>query len=58
MPSGHADAVAHVGMVVRTAALLLGARVTMLVSQPVAWKNDPYSREVLPPPITTARRGS
>src|SRR6266487_1436147 len=35
-----------------------GERLTMVVSQPVAWKNDPYSSAVLPPPMTTQRRGS
>ena len=35
-----------------------GLRVKIVVWQPVAWKNDPYSRATLEPPTMTQRFGS
>ena len=35
-----------------------GERDTMVVSQPVAWKNAPYSMATLLPPMITHRVGS
>ncbi len=36
----------------------IGERETIVVSQPVDWKNEPYSTATLPPPTMTQRVGS
>ena len=35
-----------------------GLRVTIVVAQPVAWKNEPYSMATLEPPMITQLVGS
>ncbi len=35
-----------------------GLRDTVVVGQPAAWKNEPYSIATLEPPMTTQRFGS
>ncbi len=35
-----------------------GLRETIVVWQPAAWKNEPYSRAIFEPPMMTQRDGS
>ncbi len=42
----------------RLAVSISGLRVRIVVWHPVAWKNDPYSRATLDPPMITHRFGS
>ena len=42
----------------RLAVSISGLRVRIVVWHPVAWKNDPYSRATLEPPMITQRFGS